>query len=285
MIEDVNIGPSNGFELTIIVRGKHGFLHNLAKAAGSQKNLAEAMGVPCGTLNGWINLKKYPKQPSEDLKSMLLVTTGRAFDELFPLELRNMIDQYGGKAMQLEATQTMELKWLTERREDRALLPDPSSVVEEDELKEHVREVLTTLSSREKSVLELRFGLGGDPPKGIEEVAELFHVTRDRIRQIEAKAMRKMQDPHRAGKLVGHTVGQALPEPVVVIQKVCDAKRQSICPPHEWVLTLLCGHTVRATGEGNTSDPPKTFNCWRCEDEATAIEGNKRMQNFMANMR
>jgi len=61
--------------------------------------------------------------------------------------------------------------------------------------------VLETLSPREKKVLIMRFGLDDGKPKTLEEVGKEFKVTRERIRQIEAKAIRKLKHPTRARKL------------------------------------------------------------------------------------
>jgi len=68
-------------------------------------------------------------------------------------------------------------------------------------LKEHVDQVLATLSDRERRVLEERFGLKDGKPKTLEEVGRMFAVTRERIRQIEAKALRKLRHPSRGNKL------------------------------------------------------------------------------------
>lgn len=68
-------------------------------------------------------------------------------------------------------------------------------------LKDHLEEVLDTLSEREKKVLKLRFGLDSKKPMTLEEVGKVFGVTRERIRQIEANAIRKLKHPSRRKKL------------------------------------------------------------------------------------
>ncbi len=68
-------------------------------------------------------------------------------------------------------------------------------------LKEQLNEVLGTLQKREAKVLELRFGLADGHPHTLEEVGKEFNVTRERIRQIEAKALRKLRDPSRSKRL------------------------------------------------------------------------------------
>ena len=68
-------------------------------------------------------------------------------------------------------------------------------------LKEQLRDVLATLTPREEKVLALRFGLEDGRPRTLEEVGKEFDVTRERIRQIEAKALRKLRHPSRSKKL------------------------------------------------------------------------------------
>ena len=68
-------------------------------------------------------------------------------------------------------------------------------------LKEQLAEVLETLTEREKKVLRLRFGLDDGRQRTLEEVGKEFNVTRERIRQIEAKALRKLRHPSRSRKL------------------------------------------------------------------------------------
>jgi len=68
-------------------------------------------------------------------------------------------------------------------------------------LKEQMDDVLLTLTEREEKVLRLRFGIGDGYPRTLEEVGHIFNVTRERVRQIEAKALRKLRHPTRARKL------------------------------------------------------------------------------------
>jgi RNA polymerase primary sigma factor len=85
-------------------------------------------------------------------------------------------------------------------------IPDESQLSPVDQaskqlLKDHLDEVLHTLSDREARVLKLRFGLEGNKQMTLEEVGKVFGVTRERIRQIEAKALRKLKHPSRRKKL------------------------------------------------------------------------------------
>ena len=68
-------------------------------------------------------------------------------------------------------------------------------------LEEQTRKVLATLTPREEQILRLRFGIGEKSDYTLEEVGQRFQVTRERIRQIEAKALRKLKHPSRSRKL------------------------------------------------------------------------------------
>ena len=80
-------------------------------------------------------------------------------------------------------------------------VPVPSDAATFTLLKEQLQEVLGTLTEREQKVLILRFGLEDGRSRTLEEVGKEFHVTRERIRQIEAKALRKLRHPSRSRKL------------------------------------------------------------------------------------
>ena len=80
---------------------------------------------------------------------------------------------------------------------------NPSEMTAYSMLKERLQEVLTTLTDRERQVLDFRFGLTDGYSRTLEEVGKQFNVTRERIRQIEAKALRKLRHPTRLRKLEG----------------------------------------------------------------------------------
>ena len=77
----------------------------------------------------------------------------------------------------------------------------PSDMAESNILRQQLFGVLNTLTPREEKVLRMRYGLDDNRPKTLEEVGKLFNVTRERIRQIEAKALRKLRHPNRTKKL------------------------------------------------------------------------------------
>jgi len=80
-------------------------------------------------------------------------------------------------------------------------VPAPADAASFMILKEQLEDVLQSLTKREENVLRLRFGLDDGRPRTLEEVGQIFGVTRERIRQIEAKALRKLRHPSRSKKL------------------------------------------------------------------------------------
>ena len=72
---------------------------------------------------------------------------------------------------------------------------DPRDIAAKNSLKENITKVLNELDPREREIVILRFGLNGEEPQTLEEVGLKFHVTRERIRQLEAKAIKRMRHP------------------------------------------------------------------------------------------
>ncbi len=88
------------------------------------------------------------------------------------------------------------------------LMPSPPETVIHISLREQIEEALKSLTEREAKVLKMRFGLGDGNEHTLEEVGQQFKVTRERIRQIEAKALRKLKHPSRSRKLKSFTNDQ-----------------------------------------------------------------------------
>ncbi len=88
---------------------------------------------------------------------------------------------------------------------------NPFEVVQEKNLSAVVRKVLATLTPREEKIIRMRYGIGDRIPRTLEEVGEIFHVTRERIRQIEAKALNRLRHPSKNYTLqefIGESQGQ-----------------------------------------------------------------------------
>ena len=86
-------------------------------------------------------------------------------------------------------------------RDEDGVLPSDAAALTM--LRDQIQKVLSTLSRREEKVIRLRFGLGDGTPRTLEEVGSMFGVTRERVRQIEAKALKKLRHPSRSIRLQG----------------------------------------------------------------------------------
>jgi len=129
-----------------------------------------------------------------------------------------------GKEMNMEPDKVMEVKKLAMNQQPASLdtpigeendsqlkdfiedqeAPAPDILASSELLKDQLDDVLSTLTDREKRIIELRFGLEDGRQRTLEEVGTEFGVTRERIRQIQAKALRKLRHPTRSKKLRGY---------------------------------------------------------------------------------
>ena len=106
---------------------------------------------------------------------------------LVPTSLNNCV----GNEEESELGDFIEARWQ----------PTVEEIIENKDLKKQIKKVLLTLKEKERKILELRFGLEDGRIRTLEEIGEDFHVTRERIRQIEAKALAKLQSPKYAKML------------------------------------------------------------------------------------
>ncbi len=134
---------------------------------------------------------RLPKKNDKDIDDVIVITPDRVREVIKvsrePVSLETPIGEEGDSH-------------LGDFIEDRAALA-PAEAASQQLLKQQVRAVLNSLSARESRVLRLRFGLDDGRPRTLEEVGREFNVTRERIRQIEAKALRKLRHPSRSRKL------------------------------------------------------------------------------------
>ena len=132
---------------------------------------------------------------------------------------RDPLPKEVAKEMEIEVSKVLEIQKISQEptslqtkigdEEDSQLgdfIADEKAVSPEEQtskalLKEHLEEALNTLNERERKVLIMRFGIEDGKPRTLEEVGRAFGVTRERIRQIEAKAVRKLKHPSRSKKL------------------------------------------------------------------------------------
>jgi RNA polymerase primary sigma factor len=97
-------------------------------------------------------------------------------------------------------------EFLEDHRQD-----DPLAQSHRDSLKERIEEAMGGLNYREREILRLRFGLADGYAYTLEEVGKVFSVTRERVRQIESKAVRKLQQPYRCRALTSFLEGASIP--------------------------------------------------------------------------
>jgi RNA polymerase primary sigma factor len=116
----------------------------------------------------------------------------------------------------------------------------PDDAAAQEMLKKRIENVLRTLTYREREIIKLRYGIGDGYTYTLEEVGRIFKVTRERVRQVEAKAIRKLQHPVRARKLQGFVDGSLRREAARAVEK----KQQNIEPP---LIELALGESP--TGE------------------------------------
>jgi RNA polymerase primary sigma factor len=136
--------------------------------------------------------QEYGREPTyKEIGKEMELTAGKVRDIVkvaqFPVSLESPIGEDGDA-------------YLGDFIEDRNAVP-PVDTASKQLLKEQIGEVLSELTPREQRVLILRFGLEDGRSRTLEEVGLEFNVTRERIRQIEAKALRKLRYPRRSGKL------------------------------------------------------------------------------------
>ena len=155
--------PCHQISLLAKTEKKRGEMTAATGREPTSDELAEALGVK-----------------AEDVRSLRIV--GR-----HPVSLNDSIGGDGERALEdfLSGTEA----------------PNPGEHVDANLLKERVAEVLRSLAPREREVIELRFGLKDGTPKTLDEVAKQYGITRERIRQIEARGLLKLRQPGRAGRL------------------------------------------------------------------------------------
>lgn len=161
------------------------------------------------TMLGWSQtclsqIELLRRQPTEDEMIDIACILEKPIDYLFPDELLSAVETgvFSKRKVELSGPQVI---YLTQAMRQ-ALITDGGLDAVEDAvdgrlLPERLCEVLGTLAPREQRVLALRFGLENEGSRTLEEVGTEIGVTRERIRQIEAKALRKLRHPRRSRKL------------------------------------------------------------------------------------
>ncbi len=146
-------------------------------------------------------LQEYGREPTAEELAKAMSDSSRGDAALFTPERIREIEKVSQDPVSLETPiGEEEDSHLGDFLPDESI-PAPMDAASQQLLREQVEDVLASLTSRERRVLQLRFGLEDGRSRTLEEVGREFGVTRERIRQIEAKALRKLRHPSRSRKL------------------------------------------------------------------------------------
>jgi len=176
------------------------------------KALADVAGVSFATISSYERLRAYP---AEDVASRIATALGVDADYIFPQDMRNHISEvrqmrknhrrYQYKETPLSDELVVKLESQSKLATSEA--QSPIAHATHNILKERLAGVLDTLGWREREIVKLRYGIETGYSYTLEEVGKIFNITRDRVRQIEAKALQKLQHPIRSRKLESFVEG------------------------------------------------------------------------------
>lgn len=180
----------------IKVRFKNEHFRSARIEAGfaTQTDLYRATGINKNTLNQWENFRNYPR--TKTMEQRLERATGALIEDMFPQAYKDAVDRKLGRPLE----QVMTLKELPEWAGPR-MLPMPTEMLDAKEMREAVEHALATLTQREADVLKMRFGIPDGNEHTLEEVGVKWDVSRNRIRQIQEKALRKLKHPSRGRRM------------------------------------------------------------------------------------
>lgn len=162
----------------------------------NQTNAAAMCGI---SVSYWgdlerMNFKGVPWEYVRKIAEFLEVDV----EEICPQEMKEKNYRLDGVAFK-----EYDKHQLASRYSECAALPSPEEEADNDLRAEAISKLLKTLTVREREIIKLRFGLEGEHVYTLSECAEIFGVTRERLRQVEARAIRKLQHPVRSRKLKG----------------------------------------------------------------------------------
>jgi RNA polymerase sigma factor (sigma-70 family) len=182
------------------IKLKHGTLYELCQQHGGVKGLAEKLGIGDQTVYQWLRMRRVPKISrhfTQAVADRLVAMAGMPLDEIFPKELEaatELFKQHGTRVT-IADVPVEQLAVLHRQYVDRLTCEDPSEIADRKDYGEKVLKLLKFLTEREREIIELRFGLGDDGVcYTLEEVGHICKVTGARVRQIEARALRKIQN-------------------------------------------------------------------------------------------
>lgn len=195
----------------IQARLKNGILWEAAKNLGSVVALAEYLGMSYPTINEWINFKRCPEMTgwryekyNQEAERKLFELTGHTFEEIFPPEIRGK--EFQKRQKRIDAVVEMPVQQLVAAGAMPQLTPAPDELLFQKEANATIDHLLRELRPREAEVIKMRFGLDGEREHTLEELTSHFHLTKERIRQLEIKALGRLRHPARS-RPVSRTLG------------------------------------------------------------------------------
>lgn len=198
--------------VTVTAQMRHGVLWECRNKCGSVLALIRylqdgtELSLHATEVGRWVNLRNPPsrgwlEKHGLELEQKVMALLGRyvTVDEMFPEEMRD--DRFGRMKTRVEVTHDVPIERLIAAGVAPRLLQSPVEEVEISERNSMIREVLATLTPREEKVIKMRFGLDGAGEHTLEEVSQHFGFSKERVRQIEARALRKLRHPSRSRSL------------------------------------------------------------------------------------
>lgn len=191
LLPEIDTQDRGDFKITAVRTLKHAVLYALAKRFGSQAKLAEAIGASPTCVCRWIGLREFPSRDGKFI-SALESLAGMSYDQLFPEYIKAAGLLAGPKKEERALSVSCDgggglLLGLESNYET------PEQLAIELESAESVRNDLRQLTYREREIIKMRYGFDEHHCHTLEECGRAMRITRERVRQIEAKAVRRLQ--------------------------------------------------------------------------------------------
>lgn len=180
------------------IRLRHAAVIEARKAKGwTQKHLSEITGVRQTTISS-LELLQFGLPRVQ--RAILTIAAALELDPdvVMPPDLNDNVVSKINVTRNVTPSRLLEY---TDKFNSRMVLPAPDEIMENDVMKEKLEEALEDLTPRERTVLEMRYGLEDGHIYSLEEVGRKFNISRERVRQIERAAIRKLRHPTRSNKL------------------------------------------------------------------------------------
>lgn len=194
------------FEIAVKVRVKHGLIYGYMREHGlTWLEMTKKIGISTATFSKILHFKWVPGKYYQNKKTAEKLCNFFQCDleDILPNELAQQIKNNLEIAKLMQEGQTVykevDIEYLSYDEVSQGLLVyDPRPEFEKIDLRKNLERVLKTLTPREEKVIKMRFGIGDENEYTLEEVGTELGVTRQRIIEIEAKAIRKIKHPSRA---------------------------------------------------------------------------------------